>query len=151
MVSPLRLPVGYRVPVRAASGRSPRHEHNDVSDIRETLDQFDRRLGELRRQIAAIAEDRQPASAPIPPPARWLHAVGPASPEQHDPGLLITQIQELTAVRDQLLAGTRELVRAYERQLDALEHVTGPVLQNVGDPVSASIEPLAPPESEHRS
>jgi hypothetical protein len=36
--------------------------------IRETLDQFDRRLGELRRQLAALSQDPQPTASGKPAP-----------------------------------------------------------------------------------
>lgn len=160
----LRLPVGYRVPLRGMSGRSPRHECLDVSDIRETFDQLDRRLGELRRQIAAIAQDPQPAAPLAPPPPRRLHAVPPpppaaepaaiastlsgqpASVPQANPDVIASQIQQLMAVRDQLLAGTRELVRTYERQLDLLEQMTASELLTGGEALSAAVAAAPAPE-----
>lgn len=222
MPSPLRLPVGYRVPLRAASGSSPRYQTNHVSDIRETLDQLDRRLVELRRQVASLVEDPQLPEPLAPPPERRLSAVPPqqaplrtppesppapappapsapsallaeaatsrrphrakgldflfgkaepapappavAEPAQPlddalspeiapaataaadgDPGHVSGQIQELMSVREQLLTGARELVRAYERQLDLLENMAvsglpgGP--EAVATPTSASAGP----------
>lgn len=112
-----------------------------MSDIGETLDQLDRRLDDLRRDMAALTEDPQPASPPSPPPARRLEPLPPPPPEliappdarpepdtaghsgappaQH----VDNQIQQLMTVRDQLLDGARELVRAYETQLDILEQM----------------------------
>lgn len=152
----VRLPVGYRVPLRVVGGSSSRRETNDVSDIRETLDQLDRRLGELRRQLAGLAEDPRPAAPPAPPPARRLQSV-PLPPELMSGGIagvteaptpptpdpypdhVAVQIQQLMTVRNQLLAGARELVRAYERQLDVLERLAAS-----GQPLAHEALPAPP-------
>jgi hypothetical protein len=147
-----------------------------VSYIRETLDQLDRRLGELRRQVAALVEDPQPPETLAPPPGRRLAAVppepaplrtppeapaptlaGPPVPTAEteiphrpaidpsataaadgDPGHVSGQIQELMSVRDQLLSGARELVRAYERQLDLLENMSVSGLRGGPEAVASS-------------
>jgi hypothetical protein len=171
--SMLRLPVGYRVPLRVVNEGSPPQECTDVADIRESLDQLDRRLDELRRQVAALTEDPHPGAPLRPPPARHLQPVpiappelidphvpaGPESPPEPVPGTqpeaphqVATEIHQLVAVRDQLLAGARELVRAYERQLDALEHMAASGLPSTAPDMPASGRaPAPPPGSEEQA
>ena len=167
----LRLPVGYRVPLGMVGCNSPRQECNDVSDIRETLDQLDLRLDDLRRQVAALGADPEPAAPPVPPPSRRLHSVPAPSPELTDfaspptpPGLEQastdspaaatdadsvqpgTDMRQLMAVRDQLLAGARELVRAYDRQLDLLENMAVSGLPATPAPPTPPAAPSSSPQ-----
>lgn len=175
----LRLPVRYRVPLDAVSARASRHECNPVSDIRETLDQLDRRLDGLRRQVAALLEEPQQA-APLAPPARHLHSVpappvdltdleaalglrdpagqgGVAEPDRgtlpapavpgHAGAQMSTDSGQLMALREQLMAGARELARAYERQLGLLEEmaVSGLPASAADLPAIPAAPPVDPP------
>jgi hypothetical protein len=162
------------------SAGASHHECNTVSDIRETLDQLDRRLEGLRRQVAALFEEPQQAAPLPPPPSRHLHSV-PAPPvdltdleaalgltdppEQGgvpepdrgntsapeapgDAGAEIsTDPGELMAVREQLMAGARELARAYERQLGLLEQMalSGLPATSAQSPAIPSAPPADPP------
>jgi hypothetical protein len=167
----LRLPVRYRVPLDVVSAGASHHECNTVSDIRETLDQLDRRLDGLRRQVAALFEEPQQAAPLSPPPPRHLRSVPappvdltdleaalgltdppeqvgvtepdrgntPAPEVPGDAGVeMSTDAGQLMAVRAQLMAGARELARAYERQLGLLEQMA------VSGLPAASAEPPAP-------
>lgn len=172
MPSRVRRPVGYGVPRRAVSGNSSRYDFSDVSDIRETLDQLDRRLGELRRQVAAMAE-AQPGAARDPQLPQRLRSVTSPAPELAEPDVppvapggpapdaaraldeapaeLNSQIQQLMTFRDRLLAGARDLLRAYERQLYLLEQVAASGLPAAAERPSteavssADTSPAGPP------
>jgi hypothetical protein len=50
----------------------PRTEENDVPDIRDTLGQLDRRLAEIRDQIAGLADLPEPTPPPPPPDHRSI-------------------------------------------------------------------------------
>lgn len=175
----LRLPVRYRVRLDLVSASASHRECNTVSDISETLDQLDRRLDELRRQVAVLAEEPQQAAQPSPPPAGNLHSVPAPPPGLTDleaalgltnlpergrvaepeganaplPGVpgeapveTTSDMGQLMAVREQLMAGARELARAYERQLGLLEQmaVSGlPASSESSAP--SSVPPAAPP------
>jgi hypothetical protein len=162
------------------SASASHRECNTVSDIRETLDQLDRRLDELRRQVAVLAEEPRQAADPAPPPAQQLRSVPAPPPDLTDleaalgltdlperdrvaepdganapltgvpgeaPVEMTTDMGQLMAVREQLMAGARELARAYERQLGLLEQMALSGLPATSSESSAtsSVPPAAPP------
>jgi hypothetical protein len=114
-------------------------EENVVPDTRDTLAALDRRLAELRDQIADLAEAPAPAPPPPPPTPRPLppptaagladdvpdaaqaehrRASGRALVEGVD--RLGSEIEELLRMRERLLVEARELLNRYQLQLDAL-------------------------------
>ncbi len=109
---------------------------------------------EIEHEIEPEAEiEPEPASEPEPPPPpepapasgqppEPAPAAEPAPPPGAERVQVAAQIQELIDLRDQLLADSRELVRAYGQKLDTLEQMAAAGLAAV-----AAVSPGAADES----
>jgi hypothetical protein len=98
-------------------------------DVSTTLDELERKLRDLERELGAVA----PAPAVAPPPV-----VGPDAPGLRE------EVDELGVFRERLARTARELEQEYARVLGRLRELAGAE----EEPAAAPPEPAQEPEPE---